>query len=125
MTIIKRYNTTTSQWEPVIIGRSAEWDTDQPIRNVNTSSNLLPADVGKLIVIDSTSAVTLTVNTTLALAPGQRIDLLRAGPGAVTIAASGVTVNATPGLKMRDRWSVAMLICTATNVYSLLGDISA
>jgi hypothetical protein len=125
MTVIKKYNSSTSQWEVVVVPRSGEWDTDQTIRNVNTSSNLLPADAGKLIVIDSTSATTLTVNTTLALSPGQRIDLLRAGPGAVTIAASGVTINATPGLKLRERWSVALLICTATNVYSLLGDLSA
>jgi hypothetical protein len=125
MTIIKKYNTTTSQWEPVIVGRSAEWDTDQPIRNINISSTLLPADVGKLLVIDSTAAITLTVNTTLALAPGQRIDFLRAGPGTVTFAASGVTVNATPGLKLRARWSTATLLCVATDTYVLLGDLSA
>ena len=39
--------------------------------------------------------------------------------------ASSVTINATPGLKARAQYSAMSLICTATNVYLLVGDLSA
>jgi hypothetical protein len=59
------------------------------------------------------------------LTVGQRIDIIQLGAGQTTVVASAVTINATPGLKLRAQYSVATLICTAANVYLLAGDIIA
>ena len=37
----------------------------------------------------------------------------------------GVTINATPGLKLRAQWSSATLIKRATDTWVLIGDLSA
>jgi hypothetical protein len=42
--------------------------------------------------------------------------------GQVTISASSVTINATPGLKLRTQYSAATLLCLATDTYVLIGD---
>jgi hypothetical protein len=125
MTVIKRYNTGTAAWETVVVGRSGEWDGDQTINVQTDSYTLLTGDAGDLVTVDKSTATTITVDTALALQPGQRIDLLRKGTGAVTVQASGVTVNGTPGLKLRSQWSVASLVCLAAGEYVLVGDLLA
>jgi hypothetical protein len=67
----------------------------------------------------------VTVNASLDLSNGQRIDILRLGLGEVTVVASGATVNSTPGLKLRARYSAATLLCVAADTYVLLGDLKA
>jgi hypothetical protein len=81
-----------------------------------------------MIEMNSGSAITLTVptNATIAYPIGTSIDILRVGAGAVDVAAaSGVTINATPGLKLRAQWSSATLIKRATDTWVLVGDLSA
>jgi len=81
-----------------------------------------------MIEMNSASATTLTVptNATVAYPVGTSIDLLRVGAGAVDVAAAaGVTINATPGLKLRAQWSSATLIKRATDTWVLVGDLSA
>ena len=85
------------------------------------------SDNGKLITIDTTSgAVTITINSSLALSSNQRIDFTWMNAAtSVTFAGSGVTLNATPGLKLRARYSSATLLCISNNNYVLAGDLSA
>lgn len=81
-----------------------------------------------LIEISSASAVTLTVpaNSSVAYPVGTSIDILQTGAGQVTVAgAGGVTVNATPGLKLRTQWSGATLFKRATDTWVLYGDLMA
>jgi len=81
-----------------------------------------------MIEMNSASATTLTVptNATIAYPVGTSIDVLRVGAGAVDVAAGvGVTVNATPGLKLRAQWSSATLIKRSTDTWVLVGDLSA
>ena len=81
-----------------------------------------------MIEMNSASATTLTVptNATVAWPVGTSIDVLRVGAGAVDVAAAaGVTINATPGLKLRAQWSSATLIKRATDTWVLVGDLSA
>jgi hypothetical protein len=81
-----------------------------------------------LIEVSSASAVTLTIptNATLALPVGTSIDILQTGAGQITVAgAAGVTVNATPGLKLRTQWSGATLFKRATDTWVVYGDLSA
>jgi hypothetical protein len=95
-----------------------------------TSSYTLAAltERDSMIEMNSASATTLTVptNATVAWPVGTSIDILRVGAGAVDVAAaSGVTINATPGLKLRAQWSSATLIKRATDTWVLVGDLSA
>jgi len=78
-----------------------------------------------LVTVDSSSNLDVTVNASLDLSNGQRIDILRLGLGEVTVVASGATVNGTPGLKLRARYSAATLLCVAADTYVLLGDLKA
>ena len=86
---------------------------------------MLSSDAGKLVTLTNSSAITVTVNTSTALNAGQRIDLTQMGSGQVTVSASGVTINGTPGLKTRTQYSSATLLCIASNTYLLIGDIAA
>lgn len=81
-----------------------------------------------LIEVDSASATTITIPTNSAVAypVGTSIDILQVGAGQVTIAGdTGVTVNATPGLKLRAQWSSATLFKRATDTWVVMGDLSA
>jgi hypothetical protein len=106
-------------------GAAGQWDTAQTTANKTASYTALTADAGKLITMTVGSANDFTVNASLDLSVGQRIDIAQLGTGQTTIVASGTTVNATPGLKLRAQYSVATLLCTAADVYLLLGDLSA
>ncbi len=81
-----------------------------------------------LIEVNSSSATTVTIPTdaSVAFPVGTSLDILQVGTGQVTIAgASGVTVNATPGLKLRTQWSGATLFKRASNTWVVYGDLSA
>ncbi len=80
------------------------------------------------IEVNKATATTITIptNATVAYPVGTSIDILQTGAGQVTIAgASGVTVNATPGLKLRTQWSSATLFKRATDTWVVMGDLSA
>jgi hypothetical protein len=81
-----------------------------------------------LIEMGSASALTLTIplNSSIAYPVGTSLDILQTGAGQVTIAgAAGVTVNATPGLKLRTQWSSATLFKRAENTWVVYGDLTA
>jgi hypothetical protein len=86
------------------------------------------AERDELIEMGSSSAMTLTIpaDSTLNFPVGTSIDVLQTSTGQVTIAgAGGVTVNATPGLKLRTQWSSATLFKRAANTWVVMGDLSA
>jgi hypothetical protein len=81
-----------------------------------------------LIEVSSGSATTITIPADSAVnyPVGTSIDILQTSTGQVTIAgAGGVTVNATPGLKLRTQWSSASLFKRAANTWVVMGDLSA
>jgi hypothetical protein len=81
-----------------------------------------------LIEMGKATAQTLTIptNASVAFPVGTSLDILQTGAGQVTIAgASGVTVNGTPGLKLRTQWSSATLFKRAENTWVVMGDLSA
>jgi hypothetical protein len=85
-------------------------------------------DRDKLVEVSSASGVTVTIptNASVAYPVGTSIDILQTGSGQVTIAAAGgVTVNATPGLKLRTQWSSATLFKRATDTWVVFGDLTA
>ena len=77
---------------------------------------------------NSTTAATLTIppSSSVNFPIGSQIDVLQITTGQFTITAGvGVTVNATPGLKLRTQWSSATLLKRATDSWVVVGDLSA
>jgi hypothetical protein len=92
-----------------------------------SSYTLVLSDASKLVEISNASANNLTVplNSSVAFPTGTQISLLQTGAGQMTVVATGgVTINATPGLKLRAQWSSATLIKRAENTWVLVGDLA-
>ena len=108
-------------WEFVGIGSTLQ------IVEKTSSYTLVLSDKDKLIEMNSSSGNTLTVplNSSQAFPVGSQINILQTGTGQTTITpvSGGVTINATPGLKLRAQWSSATLIKRAENVWVLAGDL--
>jgi hypothetical protein len=91
-----------------------------------TTYTLVLTDNGRLVTLNNAAAITLTVplNATVAFATGAIINLQQIGAGQVTVAgAAGVTLNGT-GTKTRAQWSAASLVKTATDTWTLIGDLA-
>ena len=96
---------------------------------VGTTYTLALTDDGKVVEMNNASANTLTVppNSSVAFPVGSQILVLQTGAGQTTLAAGvGVTVNSKDGnLKLSAQWCAATLIKRATDVWVVVGDLSA
>lgn len=98
---------------------------------LDKSSNytLVISDDGKLIQMSSASVNTITVplNSSVGFPVGTQIIIVQSGTGQTVLATAdpSVTINATPGLKLRARYSAATLIKTATNTWLAIGDLTS
>jgi hypothetical protein len=92
------------------------------------SYTLVLTDQSDLVEINNASANTLTVplDSSVAFPIGTTVTILQTGAGQTTITPTGgVTINGTPGLKLRAQWSSATLIKRATDTWVAIGDLSA
>lgn len=90
------------------------------------STSLALADLNYVIEVNSSSAVTITVesDTGVNFPLGTVFTFVRVGTGEVTISAgSGATVNTSIGNRLRVQWSTATLRKRAANTWLLSGDI--
>lgn len=112
-------------------GTTTSWGNPSDVSiNAQTSTTytFVAGDSGKLVTFNNAAAITVTVppNSSVAYATGTQINIAQTGAGQVTLVGdTGVTVNATPGLKLRAQYSGATLVKTDTNTWLLLGDLSA
>jgi hypothetical protein len=117
-------NADISATAAIDLGKLADVST-----NAQTASyTLVLADKNKVVemLVGSANNLTVPLDSSVAFPVGSQINILQTGSGQTTIVAtSGVTINATPGLKLRAQWSYATLIKRATNTWVLVGDISA
>lgn len=89
---------------------------------------LVLTDASKIVEMNVASANNLTIplDSTVAFAVGTVITVLQTGAGQTTInPTGGVTVNGTPGLKLRAQWSSCTLVKRATDTWVAMGDLSA
>jgi hypothetical protein len=80
-----------------------------------------------VIEVDSTSPTTVTIplDSALDYPIGTSLDILQTNTGTVTIdATGGVTLNGTPGFKLRTRWSSATILKRASNSWIVYGDLT-
>jgi hypothetical protein len=101
-----------------------------PIINLATVANagsytLVLTDNGDIVEMSGGGTLTVPTNASVAFPVGAQINLLQTGALQVTVGGAGVTINATPGLKLRAQWSSATLIKRATDTWVLVGDLSA
>lgn len=86
------------------------------------------SDSGKLIELDNTNPITLSIplNSSVAFPIGTRIDLLQTNSGQVTVTPTGgVTLNYIIGNKLAGQWAGATLIKRATDTWVLIGALAA
>jgi hypothetical protein len=93
-----------------------------------TSYSLVASDQDKLVTLSNAAAITLTVPPSV-FSAGQLINLQQIGAGQVTLAAGvGVTITSTGATsaapKLRAQFSAATVVCTASNTFTVIGDLS-
>ena len=112
-----------------VVGLSTNYSSlNVAINSQSASYTLALSDAGKMVEISNASANNLTVpaDSTADFPIGTQISILQTGSGQTTVTnAVGVTINGTPGLKLRAQWSIATLIKRAANTWVLLGDTAA
>jgi hypothetical protein len=107
--------------------------TYAPIRRTvkaDTTTAYAPilTDENQMVTLSNAGAITVTLpqNSAVAFPIGAEVDFLWLGVGQPTFAqGTGATVNSTPGLKMRARYSAATAKKISTNGWVVLGDLSA
>ena len=85
-------------------------------------------DAGKWVTMTNAAASTLTIppNCSVAFPVGTLIEGAQLGAGQVTITpGSGVTLRATPGLKIAAQYGVWGMVKIATDEWSVFGRLAA
>ena len=93
-----------------------------------TTYTLVAADLGKLVTTSNAAAVTVTIPPSVFTA-GNQINVQSIGVGLTSFAAgAGVTITSTGASAaapiLRARYSACTIICTASNVFTVEGDLS-
>ena len=93
-----------------------------------TTYTLVAGDLGKLVTTSNASAVTVTIPPSIFVA-GNSINVQSIGVGLTSFAAgAGVTITSTGATSaapvLRARYSACTIICTASNTFTVVGDLS-
>ena len=93
-----------------------------------TTYTLVASDSSKLVTTSNASAVTVTIPPAIFTA-GEQINVQSIGAGITTFAAGvGVTITSTGATSaapnLRTQFSACTIICTASNVFTVIGDLS-
>jgi hypothetical protein len=97
-------------------------------QQTGTTYTLVVGDAGKLVTTSNAGAITVTVPPSV-FAAGDVINLQSIGVGLTTFAAgAGVTITSTGATAaapiVRAQYSACSIVCTASNVFTILGDLS-
>jgi hypothetical protein len=93
-----------------------------------TTYTLIAADLGKIVTLSNGSPITLTLPPSV-FATGNLINIQQIGLGQVTLAqGAGVTITSTGATitapKLKKQYSAATIICTSSNNFTVIGDLS-
>lgn len=102
---------------------------ERPSLNAQTGTTytLAATDATKVVTASNAGAITVTVPSGVFVA-GDIITVLQTGAGQVTFAASGTTITSVGATaaapKIRAQYAAAQVICTASNTFTIVGDIA-
>jgi len=126
---IEGVNVVTTSSTDTLTNKTLTAPTITYATNAQTATyTLVLTDASDIIEMNVGSANNLTVplNSSVAFPVGTILTVLQTGTGQTTLTATGgVTINGTPGLKLRTQWSSATLIKRATDTWVAIGDLSA
>jgi hypothetical protein len=93
-----------------------------------TTYTLVASDSAKLVTTSNAAAVTVTIPPSVFTA-GNQINVQSIGVGLTSfVAGAGVTITSTGATAaapiLRARYSACTIICTASNVFTVVGDLS-
>ena len=93
-----------------------------------TTYTLVASDSAKLVTTSNASAVTVTIPPSV-FSTGNQINVQSIGVGLTSfVAGAGVTITSTGATAaapiLRARYSACTIICTASNVFTIVGDLS-
>ena len=93
-----------------------------------TTYTLVAADSGKLVTSSNASAVVITIPPSV-FAAGEQINVQSIGAGLTSFAqGAGVTITSTGATStapiLRAQFSACTIICTASNTFTVIGDLS-
>lgn len=95
---------------------------------VGTTYTLVASDLNKLVTCSNASAITVTVPPSV-FSANDVINVQQIGAGQVSFAqGAGVTITSTGATasapKLRAQYSACSIVCTASNTFTVFGDIS-
>jgi hypothetical protein len=93
-----------------------------------TTYTLVASDSAKLVTTSNASAVVVTIPPSV-FAAGNQINVQSIGVGLTSfVAGAGVTITSTGATSaapiLRAQYSACTIICTASNVFTVVGDLS-
>ena len=93
-----------------------------------TTYTLVSGDLNKLVTLSNASSITLTVPNGV-FTTGQQINVQQLGAGQVSIVSDGTTVLTSTGAtstapKLRAQYSACTIVCTSSNNFTVIGDLS-
>jgi hypothetical protein len=92
-----------------------------------TTYTLVATDASKLVTTSNASAVVVTIPQNV-FSAGNIINVQSIGVGLTTISGASVTITSTGASAiapiLRARYSACSIICTASNVFTVIGDVS-
>jgi hypothetical protein len=109
-----------------------KWATPTDVNltfNAKTANyTLISSDVNKLVTMSDAGTLTLTVPNGV-FTTGQQINVQRLGAGAVQIRSDGTSVLTSTGATstapdLRAQYSAATIVCTSSNNFTVIGDLS-
>jgi hypothetical protein len=114
---------TSATWEPAVATLNLTFNAQ-----TGTTYTLVVGDLNKLVTLNNAGTITLTVPNGV-FTTGQQINIQQVGAGTVQIRNDGTTVLTSTGAtstapNLRAQYSAATIICTSSNNFTVIGDLS-